>query len=105
MKNKKILEGNKLIAKFMISKNGKVLKTPGMIYQQDELDDIYVKDVLDEEDYASFKYHKSWNWLIPVLKKIDTLTVEFQIDINSKNIESIYEKVVKFIKYYNKQKK
>ena len=117
MKNKKILEDNKLIAIFMIDKNGKRLKVPGMTYQQDKYDELYVADALDEEDCEMFKYHKSWDWLMPVVKKISEidrqgpsikgLGVELykilSMEIDTE-IKYIYLGVVDFIKWYNKNK-
>ena len=61
------------------------------------------------------KYHKSWDWLIPVIKKIrEIINTELSIDEFDLNrnlaqrlnpydysIESIHKGVVEFIKWYN----
>jgi len=66
------------------------------------------------------KYHTSWDWLIPVMKKIDSYANEemsfaefddyrnkyrFIADISIHNdISDVYNQVVEFIKSYNKEK-
>lgn len=59
------------------------------------------------------KYHKDWNWLIEVIRKI-TSTQEFQNfyefkslfleEFNSLDIDRIYVQVVLFIEWYNENK-
>jgi hypothetical protein len=71
----------------------------------------------------AFQYHKSWDWLMPVVQKIKEITPEIRIprDLDSLRdgthgsepyfdvvampictpINEIYEAVVKFIKWYN----
>lgn len=128
MKRKKIIKGNEIIAKFMISKKGKKLKVPGCIYRQDINDGLLVEDSLDEEDYESFKYHSSWDWLMPVVEKINTLLypneddgyadqlIEQDNDLifdfqnahyfgyRAETLKDIYNKCITFIKWYNKNK-
>jgi hypothetical protein len=114
MTRKQIIKGNKLIAIFMVSKDGKKLEVPGMIYQQDTHDDLYIwdKDYLDEEECKSFKYHKSWDWLMPVVYKIHTLEMtpgyilklaDVSLSLSKIDIDDLYLTVVKFIKWYNRQ--
>ncbi len=99
MKDKEIIEGNKLIAEFMEVKIGvdTYMYRPG------------VTDLL-REDHLS--YHSSWGWLMPVAKKIQKLEIEefkrkkpvmnalFDIQI-----ETLWDYTIEFIKWYNEQPK
>ena len=62
------------------------------------------------------KYHKSWDWLMPVVEKIDKLMLDQPIDspfeINAEevftslrevNIKLTFNRIVEFIEWYNKQ--
>lgn len=109
MTQEQIIEDNKLIAEFM-----------GVDWKYRRI-----------TNYQS-KYHKSYDWLIPVVEKIENLGYDYEItnngifdldyycvfyhdydndprriysDSSSKKslIEVIYKATVKFIKYYNKQ--
>jgi len=110
MKN---LENNKLIAEFMgllKDKNGYYKKDGEILY------------VLSELDYSS-----SWDWLMPVVEEIETLSYnkgEVLITVNHQNysiceiktpfktfgllgtkkIQVVYETVIEFIKWYNLNK-
>lgn len=63
-------------------------------------------------------YHKSWDWLIPVIDKVyslkeyyvycDKTSSQFNeggIYINTRNISVTYEQVVGFIQWYNENQK
>ena len=67
------------------------------------------------------KYHSSWDWLMPVVEKIESLNYEFIIFRTTANInrgesqefpyyqgetkkEAAYKAVVEFIKWYNQNK-
>lgn len=89
-----------------------------------------IKDFMNSEispkDYTLLivaingNYHKSWDWLMPVLEKIEKLDNVYSIDIeiggavsifSDKTFESIiggiesaWKVTVKFIKWYNKTK-
>ena len=107
-----IIENNKLIAKFMELKPGVVsLLTPDFEKWLDNNDGKYYAD--DE-----LNYHKLWDRLIPVVKKIESLeklkTSESPesscvISINHYTLKGvkgklktiIYEAVLQFIKSYN----
>ena len=109
--NKEILEGNKLIAEF-VTEEPEVLK----------------QDLKRAGTLESMQYHESWDWLMPVVEKINlldeyeysvtiyTMDCHIQdkkgntvISIDCKNtvdelIKSVYEAVVEFIKWYNENK-
>lgn len=106
MKTQEIIEGNKLIKQFM------------------EID-VFTYGSWKQDQLTEGKYHSSWDWLMPVVLKINTMdnfdysvkifTMDCQIE-NSKGeiiarceckynpdelINSVWEAVVEFIKWYN----
>ena len=104
------IEGNKLIAEFMGLKIGeaKYSYRPGVI------------ESLKEKHLA---YHTSWDWLMPVVKKVWEISAD--IDSNYKhespyhkgfydlpihklyihsNIDTVWSGVVDFIQWYNNNK-
>lgn len=126
MENDEIIEGNKLIAEFMGGKFRKSkdkntlnkyfdLKDKGYFYYENEI-----------------RYHTSWDWIMPVLEKIEQIGCIIEISyslvcmcricvigkkhekafniINDNNgglepIIAIYKSVVEFIKWYNQNTK
>jgi hypothetical protein len=82
-------------------------------------------DLGTEGDFSYLKYHKSWDWLMPVIEKIETLGYKFEknyqpIDqdwqslivkgndilyqeFSENSLDSSYYVVVEFIKELNKQ--
>ena len=104
------MKDNKLIAEFM----GLSIKDD-VSYYTDE-NDMFPMGI--EVDKPYLPYDKSWDWLIPVIKKIDSYANEemsideydnyrnkyfFISDISVHNdISDIYNQVVEFIKEYNK---
>ena len=60
MENKEIIEGNKLVAEF----DGWVIDN-----SFPDKDRTYIKNGGIELD-TTFKYHTSWDWLMPVVEKI-----------------------------------
>ena len=105
-------ENNKTIAEFMGC--GK-----------DEIENIHWIDTEDGYGFASdeLQYHKSWNWLMPVVEKIESLGYEFfivedRVEVSHNTDHSIetiidltfggskrdatYQGVVEFINQYNK---
>ena len=110
MKEKEILEGNRLIAEFM-----------GIDFSSKETFNKYSISILN----ASGFYHKSWDWLMPVVEKIDQYGAsviigrmfcdikyinpikteqEFDVRIASGvKMNAINGAIVEFIKWYNKQ--
>jgi hypothetical protein len=106
---KSTLENNKLIAEFM---GAKFVREGNYLF----CDNLGLRT---SPSMKELKYHKSWDWLMSVIKKIwniafedDELTLafeeEFQIDYTmdefiNNDIESIYQRVVDYIKWYNEQ--
>jgi|ERR1039457_170909 hypothetical protein len=126
---RQIIKGNKLIAEFMVIKN---------VFEYIMKDGISLGLYIAEDEDGSIdyshvrinfiKYHSSWDWLIPVVSKIEESN-EFSViifkgccDIHDalgkyKSFESIekgggqpkilstYQAVIEFIKWYNKNNK
>jgi len=103
-KLKEIIEGDKLIAEFM--EVNKVLNSEGnIVYWYYSPEKGYLCSML--------KYHSSWDWLMPVVSKINSLEnlylwEKHNIDrfnltsaLDKTDIESAYELCVEFIKWYN----
>lgn len=98
-------DGNKLIAEFMgykILYDGNI---PHAQFLRGETEPI--------SDWA--KYHSSWDWLMPVVEKIDTFE-RFSSEDNGKrkcvtncgittDIETIWMLIIEYIQWYNTQSK
>ena len=126
MTNEEIIEGNKLIAEFM---GGKFRKSK----DKNTLDKYFD---LKDKGYFYYEneicYHASWDWIMPVLEKIEQIGCIVEISyslvcmcricvigqkhentfniINDNNgglepIIAIYKSVVEFIKWYNQNTK
>ena len=126
MTNEEIIEGNKLIAKVM---GGKFRKSK----DKNALDKYFD---LKDKGYFYYEneicYHASWDWIMPVLEKIEQIGCIIEISyslvcmcricvigkkhekafniINDNNgglepIIAIYKSVVEFIKWYNQNTK
>ena len=115
-----ILEGNKLIAEFM---GAEVSQAYSKTKEQDGLMFYYSKDSSPDTyrnlSSAAIKYHSSWDWLMPLVEKIEELNVTESFFIiedktcilwltdtkdicqrSSSKIESVYNTVVEFIKWH-----
>jgi len=126
MKESKILEGNKLIAEFMGWGNVVDYISEIEVYHRasPSCSSMFIKfPVL----LYNFKYNESWDWLMPVVEKIESLGYALKIIQNNcfiygstmgdhteyfKNVgygesklESTWLTVVEFIKWYNEQTK
>jgi len=102
--NNEIIEGNKLIAEFMKQWKGV---------------DCYMYGK-DYYGFENLRYHLSWDWLMPVVEKIDSILFgetkiegrwcEIQtpttqpIRVRGVNkIDAVWLAVVEFIKFYNQK--
>ena len=105
-------DNNKLIAEFMGMKEDE--------YPNDLPKSAYLfGNFMDNE----IQYHSSWDWLMPVVGKIENLSNKIFIDTDSviidihhevtpiitdckkDKINAVYEAVIQFIKYYNQQQR
>jgi len=117
MTQEEIIEGNKLIAKF-------IDLTPHNMFP-DELQapfgfewiatNVNIRAMYAKEDneFTSFEdlflFHSSWDWLIPAVSKItrneefiEQENREYILDIiGYGHIEDVFEAVIEFIKWYN----
>lgn len=112
MKTDIILEGNKLIAEFM---------GLSMISKEEITEDIDINKFCYQP-----RYHSDWNWLMPVVEKINDLDSLYHINIYSavvtvfsyspvetlckfnnsdtSKIKAIWLAVLEFIKWFNTEK-
>jgi len=93
------MTNNKLIAEFM-----------GLQFSKGE----YYRPLFNSGDWISedeLHYHTSWDWLMPVVEKIENYLSDnvgkyfvgyFDDGLISNDIEVRYQAVVEFIKEYNK---
>lgn len=93
-------EKNKLIAEFMGL--SKIVDNNGIVFKDSNTD-----------EFKEIKYHTSWEWLMPVVNKCSKLADGMK-DADWKpelwmfvtdDIESVYDIVINFIKWYNQQQK
>jgi len=95
---KTIKDQNKLIAEFM---GLPVMAMTRENYNNlSELDKKFCNGKLPE----NLAYHASWDWLMPVVIKIEEQNELIGTHILSTNINKTYRAVVKFIKQYNETK-
>jgi len=113
-----IKDGNKLIAEFM---GAEILEMAGMVY--------CVFSKTKQPWVTDLKYHESWDWLMPVVEKIETvegfdmneiqyhtesghsMTIYMDSDdyaqqrrVYAKSkIEAAYKAIVEFIEWHNEQ--
>ncbi len=97
--DQQIRDNNKLIAEFMglTQYRGK--------WQRDTLATV---TTLAKND-KGLKYNTDWNWLIPVVDKINRIVDKnnygYGIGIRYNQIKPAHKTVVKFIEWYNKKGK
>ncbi len=93
-------EGNKLIAEFMgaempsysVQPDGSIKKC-SLVYNGHRVDYIYVMDKWSE--YGDlFKFHSSWDWLMPVVEKVNNICKEIggPLSNHSKDQEHLPDK-------------
>lgn len=109
------IEDNKLIAEFIgyqsEAKNSIGAKLLDNVYHWDTNKKLYyyIQGDWHAEDYLLF--HIDWNWLIPVVIKCkerqffgsNSLITRLNNALVQADIELVYEQVIEFINYYNKQ--
>lgn len=114
--NLNILENNKIIAEFMgYNFDGVEYDIPEHTtfvpfeYKKATTIHCFTTSLFKVVD---LKFHCSWNWLIPVCKKIKEVggtekkySVEFELAVDKLDMQSMYVFSVKFIKWYNELKK
>ncbi len=87
---------NKLIAEFM----GWDIKLPTTIPTNLHLSNLE----LDNKEIFDLKFHTSWDWLMPVVEKIEQVNEGVPpqlLDINLfSRIDDVYQAVIEFIKSY-----
>lgn len=108
MTKQEIQEGNKLITEFIECKKDKNWENWYKVPKK------YQKDFRTSAFGIGFscEFHCSWNWLMPVIKKILEITVEldememyYSIIDQIPHIEQVFYAVVEFIKWYNNERK
>ena len=94
------MKDNKLIAEFM----GWDIESPTTIPSKLHLSNLE----LDNGEVLECKYHTSWDWLMPVVNKIEDYLSDnvgkvgyFDDGLISNDIEARYQAVVEFIKAYD----
>jgi len=105
-------ENNKLIAEFM---RLEIINADIILYAIDEI--AYPINKL--------QYHTSWDWLMPVVEKIESLNTNNNVTVNitertfvdifykdkvfktnnNNKSNGLYQAVIEFIKYYNNESK
>lgn len=105
-----VIENNKLIARFMGG------KFRGDSRLEIALQNVWLPihglcrwDTVEPGKGAILWYHKSWDWLIPVVEEISTLKGFTEVDLNildlkiNAKIDDVYSAAVQFIKYWNEE--
>lgn len=74
-----------------------------------------------DDSFPYAKYHSSWDWLMPVVEKIEAMGYAFNItyttvsimlnpyerivyQVSDTKLEAIYQAILSFITFYNKNK-
>lgn len=117
------LENNKLLAEFIGKKVITRSEFNPSIHTGEDLVGVY--EIIEHTEY-----HRNWNWLMPIVMQINIIdNYRYTIQINSMDVyiydnlkggyifmseckwqpdellNSVYEAIVEFIKWYNKQNK
>jgi len=116
MTKKEILKGNILIAEFMQFTQW-VDSNRFMGYRNLDISKYNAQqEGMGSKPHAvhfnELKFHSSWDWLIPVVKKIKKYNsinplrvADVMISYARIDIDELFERVVYFIKWYNSQPK
>jgi hypothetical protein len=133
MESKEIIEGNKMIAEFM----GLILHKPDKTFNIEQWWSGDSSDGRKKGEFVGYshqlEYNTSWDWLMPVVDKIEKLGFDSRIHGNNSDdgylcdfiqdntnneiscfvtwqdnggtkIEATFKAVVEFIKWYNENK-
>lgn len=111
MTPEEIKEGNKLIAEFMgWYRDLEVNKGSDINWFHHEHSTKITSTLSLPVRPTYFKYHSSWDWLMPVVEKIETYRLvypkhaDFVCDCKIVVLKHVlYREVVEFIKWYNSQ--
>ena len=94
------MKDNKLIAEFM----GWNIESPTTLPSNLHLSNLE----LDNNEVLEYKFHTSWDWLMPVVEKIFALAVAdenielfYDVQTHIPDKTATYNAVVEFIKEYN----
>jgi len=104
-----VVDGNKLIAGF----DGMLIGKLSGWMSGNVGEKAYRKvdgEVTDVYSFEKLKYHTSWDWLMPVVEKINSLSYndsnnKFQPTVErflENDIDSIWRQIIIFITWYNK---
>lgn len=130
MTQEEIISGNKLIAEFMAIRNsdGTLYRNKAGGYQAGTLhfSGLPINYCVPPIDYASQQWDSSWDWIMPVVEKIEGLNWSTEINFIPSlghlfsfisagarlgepkrypiKIDAAYSAVVEFIKWYNLNK-
>ena len=95
-----------------------IAKFMDMCQRPDEEDTWWINTgvswVVGADDTKALKYHSSWDWLMPVVKKINTIAHEQELyDVAEyeqladyligADIDNTFRHVIEFIEWYNLQ--
>lgn len=128
MEQQEIIEGNKLIAEFM----GAEVLSPKTKFTYYDFGDNWSETnsyVFQQKIHDNMlKYHSSWDWLIPIIDKIELIEdskyvvqiaadrctifewndseniVKFNVMHTGEKITATYKCIIEFIKWYNNGK-
>ena len=91
------MKDNKLIADFW----GMVLGDDGTMYY-DDAENLFPPTPTDK-----LKFHESWDWLMPVVDKVEQVNEGVPSELWNVSLysyhEEVYDAVVEFIKQHNKE--
>ena len=119
MKTNEILQGNRILAEFMgftpLNKEHTVFSSNDFLYEREQENNWFDRDL---------KFHTSWDWLMPVVEKIESLGYDAFInglycritdsglsdfEIESLEvackIEAVFSSCIEFAKWYKNQSK
>ena len=123
MDSKEIIEGNKLIAEFMGCYGDAHFAGGEQVYRYGFKDTHITERWHESEFLDKTPYHSSWDWLMPVVKKIKDLAMDRDLEFNEAlvhkeaksrftpianecgnvNIENVHYCVIKFVTWLNSQ--